>query len=103
MKKPGRSKSTGDVMHIYLGTAQGNSLCSYLYLKLAKMSCFSFVCVSLFFYKIREQEGGTDSNVGGRESGCTSERGEVAGERDRRMNMVSTRYTYVCKCTNDTC
>jgi hypothetical protein len=33
----------------------------------------------------------------------TSERGEVAGERDRRMNMVSTRYTYVCKCKNDTC
>jgi hypothetical protein len=29
-----------------------NSLCSYLYLKKAKMSFFSF-----FFYKIREQEG----------------------------------------------
>jgi hypothetical protein len=28
-------------------TSQGNSLCSYLYLKLAKMSCFSF---SLFSF-----------------------------------------------------
>jgi hypothetical protein len=31
---------------------QGNSLCSYLYLKQAKMS--SFVLFSFFFYKIRE-------------------------------------------------
>jgi hypothetical protein len=36
--------------------SQGNSLGSYLYLKQAKMSCFSF-----YLYKTREQEGGTGS------------------------------------------
>jgi hypothetical protein len=34
-------------------TTQGNSLCSYLYLKLAKTSCIFY---AFFFYKIREQE-----------------------------------------------
>jgi hypothetical protein len=37
---------------------QGNSLCSYL--KQAKMSFFSF-----FFYKIREEEGGTGTGPAG--------------------------------------
>jgi hypothetical protein len=27
----------------------------------------------------------------------------VAGERDRRMNMVQTIYTHVCKGKNDAC
>jgi hypothetical protein len=36
--------------------SQGNSLCSYLYLKQAKMLVF---VLSFFFYKIEEQEGGT--------------------------------------------
>jgi hypothetical protein len=40
---------------------QGNSLCSYLYLKLAKMPCFSFYVLWFFFYKIKEQEGRTGS------------------------------------------
>jgi hypothetical protein len=39
---------------------QQNSLCSYLYLKEAKVSFFSF-----FFYKIREQEGRTGPVGGG--------------------------------------
>jgi hypothetical protein len=39
--------------------SQGNSLYSYLYLKQAKMSFVLFFIFSLFFYKIREQEGGT--------------------------------------------
>jgi hypothetical protein len=37
--------------------SQGKALCSYLYLKQAKMSCFTFSLFSFFFYKIREQEG----------------------------------------------
>jgi hypothetical protein len=37
-------------------TSQGNPLCSYLYFKLAKMSCFFF---SFFFCKVRKQEGRT--------------------------------------------
>jgi hypothetical protein len=44
------------IIHIYLKISQGNSLCSYLYFKQAKMSCFSFYHFSFFFYKIREQE-----------------------------------------------
>jgi hypothetical protein len=46
---------------------QGNSLCSlcsYLYPKLAK-TCLSFYLLSFFFYKIREQAGGTGSGQWG--------------------------------------
>jgi hypothetical protein len=52
MKKRRRTKS-GYKTYIH-GNTQENSLCSYLYIKEAKTSCFSF-----FFYKIGEQEGGT--------------------------------------------
>jgi hypothetical protein len=54
-------------------TSQGNSLCSYLYLKQAKMMCF-------LFYKMGEKEDKTDS-VGGRgwEGGDVGER-EYEGE-----------------------
>jgi hypothetical protein len=45
-------------MHIYMEISQGNSLCSYHYLKQAKISCFSFY-LFFFAYKIGEQEGGT--------------------------------------------
>jgi hypothetical protein len=47
--------------YIYIETTQGNSLCSYLYLKLAKMKCFSFYLLCFFFKKIGEQEGRTGS------------------------------------------
>jgi hypothetical protein len=63
----GRDEPTGVVIHICTETTQGNSLCSYLYLKLAKISCFSFSLLCFFFYKIREQEGITGSAGGGRE------------------------------------
>jgi hypothetical protein len=59
VKRSGRNESVGVVIHIYMETTQGNALCSYLYLKLAKKSCFSFYLLCFFFYKIREQEGGT--------------------------------------------
>jgi hypothetical protein len=39
-------------------TTQGKSLCSYLYLKLPKCH-FLVLSAMFFFYKIREQEGGT--------------------------------------------
>jgi hypothetical protein len=45
-------------------TTQGNS-CVYFYLKLPKM-LFLFLSFMLFFYKIREQEGGTGSAQGWR-------------------------------------
>jgi hypothetical protein len=36
VKRTGRGKSIESVIHIHMGIAQGNSLCSYLYLRLAK-------------------------------------------------------------------
>jgi hypothetical protein len=36
------------VIHICMETTQGNSLCIYLYLKLAKMSCFFFLSFVYF-------------------------------------------------------
>jgi hypothetical protein len=59
MKKIRGDKPIGDITHICMEISQGNSLCSYLYLKLEKMSCFSFL------QKIREQEGRTCPAQGG--------------------------------------
>jgi hypothetical protein len=60
-------------------TTQGISLCSYLYLKLAKTSCFSFYLLSSFFYKIEEQEDRAGSV--GREGGVgTDGRGRGRGK-----------------------
>jgi hypothetical protein len=51
MKKIRGDKSVGVIIHIHMEISKGNSLCSCLYLKQTKISCFSF-----FFYKIGEQE-----------------------------------------------
>jgi hypothetical protein len=61
-------------------TTQGTSLCSSLYLKLAKMSCFSFYLLCFFLYKIREQEGGTGSTWGGGLGGGTGGMEDVVGK-----------------------
>jgi hypothetical protein len=55
MKKIRGDKAVGVMIHIYMEISQGNSLCSYLYLKQAKMSFIFY----FFFYKIRQQEGRT--------------------------------------------
>jgi hypothetical protein len=44
------------ITHICMEISQGNSLCNYLYLKLAKMSCFPFYFFVFLIFKIREQE-----------------------------------------------
>jgi hypothetical protein len=54
MKKNGGDEPIQVIIHIYMVISQGNSLCSYLYLKQAKKSFFIF-----FFYKIGEQESRT--------------------------------------------
>jgi hypothetical protein len=59
VKRTGRDEPIGVVIHICVEITQGNSLYSYLYLKLAKTPCSSFFFVWFFFYKIRDQEGGT--------------------------------------------
>jgi hypothetical protein len=40
MRRTTRGESIGAVIHIFMETAQGDFLYSYLYLKSAKMSCF---------------------------------------------------------------
>jgi hypothetical protein len=62
-----------------MDTIQGNSLCSNLYLRLAKTPCFSFYLLCFFFYKIGEQDGGTGSAQGGEVVG-TGGRGALEGE-----------------------
>jgi hypothetical protein len=66
MKKIRGDKPTGVIIHTYMEISQGNSLCSYLNLKQAKMSCFTFSLFSFFFYKIGDQEGKTIPAQGAR-------------------------------------
>jgi hypothetical protein len=40
MKKIRGNKSIGVIMHVYMEISKGNTLCSYLYLKQAKISFF---------------------------------------------------------------
>jgi hypothetical protein len=65
MKKIRGDKPIGVIIHVYVEIPQGNSLCSYLYLKQAKMSCHSFSLFSFFFHKIGQQEGKTSPAQGG--------------------------------------
>jgi hypothetical protein len=43
VKRTERGESVGVVIYICMGTAQGNSLCSYLYFKLAKCHFSHFI------------------------------------------------------------
>jgi hypothetical protein len=56
VKRTGRGEPIGVVLNICMETTQGNSLCSCLDLKLAKISCSSFYLLCFFSYKIGEQE-----------------------------------------------
>jgi hypothetical protein len=82
VKKSGRDELIGVVIHIYMETTQGISLCSYLYLKLAK--CHVSVILTFFFYKIGEQEGRTGSRSAGDGGVGIGGRGEEVGERAGR-------------------
>jgi hypothetical protein len=75
--------------------------CSYLYLKLAKMSCFSFYLFPFLFCKIREQK---EEQVLPKREGWHQwkERREVAGKEGRRVNMVQKMCTHAYKYKNDT-
>jgi hypothetical protein len=94
MKKNKGKEPAGVIKHTYMELSQGNSLCSYFYLKQAKMSFF-------FFYKIREQEGRAGPAWG--EQCWYRGRGRGVGKGDRRVNMAQILCTHVCKCKNDTC
>jgi hypothetical protein len=58
---------------MYMEISQGNSHCSYLYLKQAKISCFSFYLFSFSSYETREQDGEISPAQG--EGGGVGERG----------------------------
>jgi hypothetical protein len=78
MKKIRGDKAIEVLTHIYMEIPQGNSLCSYLYLKQVKMSCFLFYLLSFLFYKIGEQEGRTSPSQG---EGLRPVEGGGIGER----------------------
>jgi hypothetical protein len=100
VKRTGRDEPTGVVIHMCMETTQGNSLCSSLYLKVAKMPCFCYYPLHFFFYKIGEQEGRTGSAqwgwglalVGGRRQWGKGVRGEYGAKN-----------VYTSLCTQDTC
>jgi hypothetical protein len=73
------------------GKTKGISLCSYLYLKLAKIPCSLYYLSWIFLAQSRTRRGWHQwEGRGGR-------------ERGKRMNMVQIYDTHVCKCRNDTC
>jgi hypothetical protein len=43
MKRTGRGELTGALIDVCIGITQGNSLCSYLYLRVAKCHVFHFI------------------------------------------------------------
>jgi hypothetical protein len=102
VKRTGRDEPVGVVIHICMETTQGNSLCSYLYLKLAKMSCFSFYLLSFFLLQ-NLRTGGQNRFCWGVGEVGTSGNGKGKGKKGRRINTAQIIYTHVCKCKNDTC
>jgi hypothetical protein len=80
MKKNRRDEPIGVLMPIYIELSQGNSLCSYLYLRQAKMSFF-------FLFYSTNSENRRVEQVPHRGIG-TSGRRKVVGRGNRRVNMV---------------
>jgi hypothetical protein len=59
--RSGRNEPLWVAIHKCMEAILGVFLYSYLYLKLAKMTCLSYYLVQFLFNKIREEEGRTDS------------------------------------------
>jgi hypothetical protein len=83
-KRSGRNEPMWVAIHKCMEAMVRISLYSYLYLKLAKMLCFSYYLLCFLFNKIGEQEGRT---------GFAQKQGGV-GE------VAQTMYTHVNKCKN---
>jgi hypothetical protein len=77
-----------------MGTIKRSSLCSYLYFKLAKMPCFSFL--SFMFFSTTKLENRREEQVLQREGWHWWE-GKGVRERGSRRNMVQIMYTHICK------
>jgi hypothetical protein len=78
VKRTGRGESIGAVIHICMGTTQGNSLCSYFYLKLAKHHISHFI---FYVFSSQNRRTGRQNRFCLGEEGLvgTSGREEVAG------------------------
>jgi hypothetical protein len=77
----------------------GKSLCSYLYLKLAKDYVILFLFLSFMFFLMQNQRSGGQNIICG---WGISTSGEGLGERGRKMNTVQKMCIHVCKCKNET-
>jgi hypothetical protein len=82
MKKNRGDKPIEVIIHIYMELSQGNSLCSYFYLKQAKNIISSF-----FFSSTESENRRTDERV------VINERGKVKGKGGRRVNTVQNTCT----------
>jgi hypothetical protein len=90
----GRDERIWVVIHICMVKIQGLSLCSHIYLKLAKLPCSPYFFYVFFFYKIIAQDGVTGSAWWWvLDWGC----GEVGRKMAQKM------YTHVSKCKNIFC
>jgi hypothetical protein len=69
MKKNRGDEPIGVIVHTYMEMSQGFSLCSYLYLKQAKISFLSNFLNFFSYKKIKEQECGTGPVGTGGEAG----------------------------------
>jgi hypothetical protein len=94
MKKIRGDEPIAVILHTYVEISQGNFLCSYFYLKQAKMACFSFYLFCFFSYKIGEQEDRT--NPAQEEVLGPVGVGEVLGKKGRRVNTVQ-KNLHTCK------
>jgi hypothetical protein len=88
VKRSGRDESMWVVIHMCMEAMIGISPYSYLYLKLAKMSCLSYYYLLCFLFNTIGEEGRTGSAW---KRGGWGQEGKVA----------QTMYTYMNKCTNN--
>jgi hypothetical protein len=67
------------LIHMCMETTQGNSLCSYHYVKLSKMPCFSFLSFMFFLLQKSENRRVEQVLVGGALVGVESRQGKAIG------------------------
>jgi hypothetical protein len=87
VKRSGREEPIRVVIHICMETMLRISLCSYLYLKVAKMLCLSYNLSCFLFNKI-----GKEGRIG-----STWKRGGWG----KGGEMAQTMYTHMNKCINN--
>jgi hypothetical protein len=88
VKRTEKGKSSGAVIQICMGTTQGNSLCSHLYLKLPKGHISHFIFYVFSPTKLENRRTEQVLPRCGRGSGWHWWKGEGGRERGRRVNMV---------------